>query len=291
LHLTEQHVDALLDLIASPERRALVAQRLRERPLTNWSVLLDESGSVRAGVAIARLASDHYQLWRLFVRSGEDPDVSIRAIADAVEDARSRGARRMGTRVFKANVSEDYDAALRSSGFVCQGWRVEFKTEFDDLPSEGEMPFSWRTSDDVAVAARLLDAVAVGDPDQSDGDAEDFLREHLEERDTDARIEIGSIDGEDVAFVLAEVEPKSGWSTLSYFGITPGIRGRGLAVVAHRHGIATMRAMGGKLYHGGCLVENAAMVRVFAANGCREFARMTDWNAVFDDLLLEVDDY
>ena len=32
-------------------------------------------------------------------------------------------------------------------------------------------------------------------------------------------------------------------------------------------------------------LENAAMIAVFRKNGCREFARMCEW-----DLLLEVDD-
>jgi hypothetical protein len=38
-----------------------------------------------------------------------------------------------------------------------------------------------------------------------------------------------------------------------------------------------IRDQGGKLYHGGTAVENAAMVRLFLAHGCEEFERMYEY--------------
>jgi len=292
--LTEQHLESLVALIAPPDRRAEFAERIRNRPLDEWIVLLDDDvedrGEVCAAILVDRRSADFPQLWRLYVRAGTHCDVGVRTVAEAVADVRSRGARRVRTRVLEKHRTDDYESALRSAGFVAGGMRVEFKTPLEELPLEGETPFVWRTlgdsKDDVAEAARMLDAVSVGDPDSSDDeDATEFIQEHLGDSGTEVRMQIGSIDGgesrKDAAFLLAEVAPKTGWSTLSYFGIKPEFRGRGLGVVAHRHGIATLRAMGGKLYHGGCWVENAAMVRTFEANGCREFARMRDWQVVF----------
>ena len=279
MHLTESYVSALSVLIAPPERRERVAARLREQSLTDWRILLDDRGDVCAGVAIAHRSLDDYQLWRLHVRSGESGETHIRAIAEAVDEARSRGARHLMTRVLDRFRTDDYDAALQANGFVRQGSRVEFKTPLDELREEGDSPLVWRNTEDVAEAARMLDTVAAGDPsgqEESD-DPVKFIESEYADPVSINRMEIGALEGKDVAFLLAEVVPRDGWSTLSYMGVAPSARGRGLGAAVQRHGMATLRAMGGKLYHGGCSAENEPMTRVFAVNGCREFARMTEW--------------
>jgi len=275
LHPTKQQI---------PSLEALVA-----RPLPNvadWQVVLDDNGAVNAAVSIAPISPVEMQLRRVFVRDGEPAAAGIAVVADAVNESRVRGARRIMTRVHDRFRTDAYRAALEENGFRSQGGRVEFKTPLEELPHEEPGDLVWRGTDDVAEAAALLDQVAVGDPGSSaDEDAVEFIEGEFSAPDSIARMEIGSLDGHDAAFVLAEVEPRDGWSTLSYFGVTPAVRGRGLGLAAHRHGMEMLRAMGGKLYHGGCSLENAAMIRVFRKNGCREFARMHEWL-----LLLEVDD-
>ena len=270
-------------LIAPPERRDEVARRISGQETALWRVLLDARGAVEAAVSIAPIAPGEMQLRRLFMRGDRG---GAEVVAEAIAESRARGAVRIMTRVHERFCTDAYVAALEQNGFVLHGGRVEFKTPLDDLPADSSGALEWRETSDVAEGAALLDRVAVGDPGSSaDEDAEEFIRGEFAAPDSVARMEIGSCDGRDVAFVLAEVEPHDGWSTLSYFGVTPEARGRGLGVAAHRHGFAMLRAMGGKLYHGGCALDNEAMRRVFASNGCREFARMREWN-----LRLEVDD-
>jgi len=286
LRLAKQQIGPLAALIAPPEKRTAVESRLRENSIDSWLVLPDDQGELRAAVAIAPISPEESQLRRLFVRDGEAPEAGGAVIAEAVAEAGFEGASRMMTRVHDKNFTVDYGEALLQNGFVLQGARVEFKTPLAELPQEDESGLTWRVTEDVAEAAALLRQVAVGDPGSSDDeDADAFIRAEHSDPETVARMEIGALDGLDAAFLLAEVDPERGWSTLSYFGVTPEVRGRGLGIAAHRHGFTMMRAMGGKLYHGGCSAENQAMIRIFAANGCREFARMREWN-----LKLEVDD-
>ena len=100
-------------------------------------------------------------------------------------------------------------------------------------------------------------------------------------RDDPECFQIGSLEGEDVAFVCAQVAAKDGWSRIAYMGLVPAARGKGLGRWLHRHGFAMIKEQGGKLYHGGTAASNKAMLALFEAHGCREFKRMTefDWHA------------
>jgi GNAT superfamily N-acetyltransferase len=286
LRLTEQQISSLAALVAPPEHREKFARRVAGQDIADWRVLIDAAGEVNAAVAIAPISPMEMQLRRLFVREGEPAATGSAVIAEAIEESRTRGAHRITTRVHERNCAAAYVSALEDNGFEPHGGRVEFKTPLDELPDDAPGELVWRATDDVAEAAVLLQRVAVGDPGASaDDDPVKFIEGEFAAPHSISRMEIGSLDGVDVAFVLAEVEPGDGWSTLSYCGVIPAVRGRGLGVAAHRHGLAMLRAMGGKLYHGGCSLGNAAMIRVFEANGCREFARMREWS-----LRLEVDD-
>jgi GNAT superfamily N-acetyltransferase len=60
-------------------------------------------------------------------------------------------------------------------------------------------------------------------------------------------------------------------------GVVPEARGRGLGTWVHRHGFRMLRDQGGKLYHGGTAAVNAPMLRLFRAHGCKEAARMVEF--------------
>ena len=45
--------------------------------------------------------------------------------------------------------------------------------------------------------------------------------------------------------------------------IDENYRGKGLGKWIHRHGFSMMKAQGGKLYHGGTVTENLAMIKLF----------------------------
>jgi hypothetical protein len=53
------------------------------------------------------------------------------------------------------------------------------------------------------------------------------------------------------ALTVVQMNPKSGWSRISYMGIAPKFRGQGLGKWVHRFSFRKMKEEGGKLYHGG----------------------------------------
>jgi ribosomal protein S18 acetylase RimI-like enzyme len=80
-----------------------------------------------------------------------------------------------------------------------------------------------------------------------------------------------------MAIVVAQINPKSGWSRITHMGIIPAFRSRKLGKWVHRHGFEMMRGQGGKLYHGGTVSTNTAMIRLFNQHGCKEYRRMQEW--------------
>ena len=67
--------------------------------------------------------------------------------------------------------------------------------------------------------------------------------------------------------------------TITFMGLLPAFRGRGLGRHVHRRGMALLRAQGGTLYHGGTSASNGAMIRLFEQHGCTVFARMVEYVA------------
>lgn len=84
------------------------------------------------------------------------------------------------------------------------------------------------------------------------------------------------LDDRLVAVLLVRVEA-DGRSTLLFMGLVPYCRGQGVGREVHLHGIGTIRALGGTLYHDGAGEANAAMVRVFEGHRCVEHSRMEEW--------------
>jgi len=80
-----------------------------------------------------------------------------------------------------------------------------------------------------------------------------------------------------MAIVVAQIDPKSGWSPITHMGIIRAFRGRKLGKWVHRHGFEMMRDQGGKLYHGGTVSTNTAMIRLFNQHGCKEFRTIQEW--------------
>ena len=120
--------------------------------VADWQVVVDDNGEVNAAVSIAPISPVEMQLRRVFVRDGESAAAGIAVVAEAVNESRARGARRIMTRVHNRFRTDAYRVALEKNGFLSQGGRVEFKTPLEELPHEEPGDLAWRGTDDVADA-------------------------------------------------------------------------------------------------------------------------------------------
>lgn len=211
---------------------------------------------------------------------GAPIDACVAALIDeCVAVARAEGVGRLGLRIPVDRVSTALtDAIARTDGAEIGG-RIEFKTPMDALPDEGASPLRWQPAPGLQRAAELLERVS---RDSCDGlepgeDPREVIASWLADTelttDPDAVLHVGTLEGQDVALVCARVNPDDGWSTLTFMGLAPRARGRGLGHAVQRHGIAMLRAQGGRLYHGGTSLDNAAMRACFVRQGCAEHAR------------------
>ncbi|MEO1269613.1 MAG: GNAT family N-acetyltransferase [Myxococcota bacterium] len=198
-------------------------------------------------------------------------------------DVREPHIHTVGCRVHQPSRAPGMQALLEERGFVELGGRIEYKLPIAQLPPElPDSPFVWKGMTEVGFgeAARMLAVVAQGAPDWGDDeDPEAVVQGYLDDPELTADpdyIQVGFIDGTPAAFIVAQIDPSDGWSRISYMGLAPPFRGRGLGVHLHRHGFAMMRAQGGSLYHGGTALENIAMQRLFERHGCAVYARMVE---------------
>ncbi len=293
MQLSDSDLGAYLRLVRptlSSEKQHERAEAMRakvvagERDLADLRVVRGSDGELTAAMRLAP--------------AGEGVVVVVGPFGDATEaatllpEAFAR-AQELNTRVLMTRPTADrlvpaYRSALLDLGFVERGERIEFKTSVEALPLDDGSPLTWKGLSDVGedFAVTMLARAAEGDPHglSEDEDPRDALRSYLSDAeltcDPDC-VQIG-YDGDDaVAFLCAQIAPSDGWSRITYMGLVPAARGRGLGIWVHRRGFRLMRDLGGKLYHGGTASSNAAMVRLFTKHGCEEIERMIDfeWNA------------
>ena len=154
------------------------------------------------------------------------------------------------------------------------------------LPSENRTPIKWQTARELAWTAQDLalftkevvtNALDV-DPNEK---PEDFIQDWLHHTEFTHGLDcagIGFINDKPCALVVAQINKETGWSRLSYMGLVPEFRGKGLGKWVHRHGFEMMKAQGGILYHGGTHAENRPMRKLFKSHGCHVFCEMEEWS-------------
>ena len=270
---------------------AVVLERLRrevaegEFHLSDVFVTLGPAGKRVSGtVRLVAIGEGSVILteWR-----GDEDARTYEAISGLLVEATARaaelGTKEMGTRVSIEGMTADYRRALREIGFQFKGRRVEYKTQVSELPGESPSRLTWRTMADVGeeLALKLIREASAGTPDGMDVEAgvsaiEDVLDGCYGTLDPRA-VELGHLDGRPVCVLLTRVDVDSGWSAIQFMGVVPEFRGRGLGVEVHLHGFATIRALGGTLYHDGTSESNPAMVHLFEKHGCIEHSRMEEW--------------
>lgn len=181
--------------------------------------------------------------------------------------------------------SNELSERLSSIGMELKHKRVEYRALLKDLPSGMGSAITWSNMAEsdwsLEQIAELLEQVAHGDPDYDPNESalacmEDWLKDPVLNSGRQC-IEIGELDGIPMALVVAQINPKSGWSRISYMGMLAEYRGKGLGTWVHRKGFDMMRAQGGILYHGGTHSDNNRMRALFTKHGCNEYRQMEEW--------------
>jgi ribosomal protein S18 acetylase RimI-like enzyme len=184
------------------------------------------------------------------------------------------------------NKSAEIGEVLAKQGFQKFGERIEYQASINKLPDDSGTPFNWKPLKDLSQkslvrAAALLDKCSQGDPSSKpDDNAFDSLKEFLGDSTltTDpACVNIGRLDGIDVAIVIAQSHPSSGRARITYMGLLPEYRGNSLGQWVHRHGFSMMKQQGASTYFGGTMINNYPMISLFTKHGCKEFQRFEEW--------------
>jgi GNAT superfamily N-acetyltransferase len=244
--------------LAAPDRPQ-VLERLRaaaergERDLRNTRIFRDASGALAAALHLVPMGSS---VTLVVPFAGEDGALAA-LVPEALARARELGCRMVSFRPNVGVLGPRFRAALLESGFSELGQRIEFKTPLDALPLDDGTPLSWRAVGREEAAA-MLARVAEGDPrgDEKNDDPHTAIEEFF----SNPRLTRGP-----------------DWARITYMGVAPEARGKGLGAWVHKHGFRMLREQGGKLYHGGTSTANAPMLRLFRTHGCRETDRMYEF--------------
>jgi GNAT superfamily N-acetyltransferase len=258
--LPEEEVAGWRERLADPAVRARWFVAMQDGKVCGFTWLFD-TGPRRLGVVVPRT-----------------PDKALGAVVSALLDevvpaAREAGAEELGLRLpADRQATELLRAVARTGGVEVRG-RIEFRTELDALPGELESPLVWSDAEP-AEAAALLEACSEGTLDglEPGEEALEVVRSWLQDEGRVA-VHAATLQDQPVAVVCARVIPEEGWGTLTFMGLAPAARGRGLGHAVHRHGLALLRTLGGRLYHGGTGLDNVAMRACFVRQGCREHQR------------------
>lgn len=248
-----------------------------------------EDGKELAVLAFEQDFDRKYKMQQFCANSAWDKipsEVWLSLIRKALAEAGSKEVEEIEFRLVETPNSSGVSAELPAFGFERGIDRTEFRVNLDTLPSDIGTPFTWQPLSPIGAwsmrqAADLLKVVSDGDPDANPN--EDPLKEL--ESDLDGSflsggpecVNIGLVDGEPVAVVIAQINPKTKWSRITYMGLSPSHRGTGLGAWVHRHGFEMLRLQGGVLYHGGTTSDNIPMLKLFEANGCPLYRRMQQW--------------
>ncbi len=266
--------------------------------------LTDRRGHVCAKLDLISLDGSLYALpvrWIPDALGEPDPVEWTAAFRKLIEEARGKGARAIDTRVSRMQSNVEYnlttmranafEAILRGLGFVQTEGRVEFRVPLPIairmLERVAKPPrLTWiqvatEPGPEIERAARVLDAVAVGDPNSSpDDDALGFLLSRRQDDQlalTPEAVQIGVLDGKDVAVIAVSVMPDSGWCSHSYLGVIPELRRQGLGVEAMLHGLYAMRTLGGLQYQDGTGSRNEAALALFRIIDTDPDSVMEEW--------------
>ncbi len=195
------------------------------------------------------------------------------------------GAEIIGLRVRKEYEHQVVCEILSDLGFKKEAERIEYQCDVSLLPNDVGTPFQWKTAKELGwnkeqvaeFSWNVVEGALDIDPAET---PEYFISDWLNHDDLTSGLDcisIGFINSSPCALTVAQVEQKTGWSRISYMGLIPSYRGKGLGKWVHRRGFEMMKAQGGKLYHGGTHGENFPMQKLFLSHGCKLYCEMEEW--------------
>ena len=236
-------------------------------------------------MVLTHLWAEVYGIIQKSERSDIEVEIWSTLISQALVAAKEKNARCVQFRLIEKPGSEQLSDKLPNLGFQKKQHRIEFRKNLSELPSGDGSMISWQSASEfgwqVRDVANFLKLVAKGDPDSEPTDdpvtyVQDWMKDPVLTCGTDC-ISVGFKDKKPCALMVAQINPKSKWSRISYMGIIPEFRRQGLGKWVHRKGFDMMRAKGGTLYHGGTSTENLAMLALFKSHRCEIYCKMQEW--------------
>lgn len=249
-------------------------------------VHLDSSGNPWGILNVFQLWANVYGI----IYSRPDKRIDKTVWADLFDQAKTAaiefGAETLTCRIRLEYEPDLFKEILTERGFKKDSGRIEYQLPISELPNEVGSPLTWRTAkelqwDALQIAAftkRVVEGALDVDPDEK---VENFIQDWLQHEEFTSGLDCIAIgfDGEEpCALAVAQINKDTGWSRITYMGLIPSHRGNGFGKWVHRHGFNMMKEQGGKLYHGGTLVQNHQMRRLFESHGCKVFCEMEEWS-------------
>lgn len=247
------------------------------------SVYMDQNGKELCRVELYHLCGRIYAMFFRPWGKHKDGEIWRKCILECLSKTNAEEVSTVCVRIRDDEFAPSIVKILKELGFVEGNKRIEYKSEVETLPSDEGTPFCWKKFSEISwTKADLLNFVFLcgeGDPDfdEDENIADDWFENHELTHGPDV-ISIGYISGEPVAVSVVQVCPADGWSRIPYMGILKESRGKGYGKWVHRRGFSEIKRGGGKIYHGGTVADNTAMIRLFEKHNCKHFADFQQWN-------------
>lgn len=253
--------------------------------LTKKFIIQDDLSQEIASVTLEHLWADVFGLKYKRILNNPTPSQWGNAFREALLEAKILKARQVAFRLIKDDFSENISQLLPDLGLNKKSERVEFKKPVNELPDDLDTPIIWKTAVRMGLnpndAAKILKTVSTGDPDSDPNEdpllfIQDFLADPVLTSGLQC-IHIGLVENKIAALTVIQINPKSGWSRISYMGVAPEFRGKKLGQWVHRYSFKIMKLEGGIQYHGGTTSTNMRMIKLFEMHNCNRFCEMEEW--------------
>ena len=238
-------------------------------------------------ICLLKLQPLKYALSNLAIKNDVNYEKVFNSLLEkTIQTALHFKASELEYRLIEGSNSEDEILTLLKLGFSKSYERIEFKKDIKEIPDFPHSPIHWESLPDLSESnlrtfAETMKQASVGDPDtQPDENFYESLLCILDENDLTNSpdcFQVGIVDKKPMAVLIAQVNPNTGWSRITYMGVLPSFRNKGYGAWVHRQGILALKKQGGTFYQGGTLTQNTHMIKLFEKLGCEKLRKMQGW--------------